>query len=480
MPFSTSLFLCYFLPVVLAVYYALPVVTGAANWSNATLARLRNAWLLLASCVFYGRSDPRFVWLLLLIAWAIYGCGRYIGRTTATARQRWWGAAVAVAASLSVLGFFKYFIFFQTNLNDLRSWLGADTVYVLQVALPLGISFYTFKAISYIVDVYRGVVPPTKSLLDFATYLALFPQLTAGPIVRYETVSRQLVDRRTNWEQVAAGVSLFILGLAKKVLLADSLRPAADTAFGAEVLACSDAWFGALAYSLQIYFDFSGYSDMAVGLGRMLGFECLRNFDAPYRAQSPSDFWHRWHISLSTFLRDYLYIPLGGNRKGTVRTYFNLALVMLLGGLWHGANWTFVAWGAYHGLLLIGERLGGKDGFAFRLPRPLRAAATFVLVLFSWVLFRSGTLTQAIHYTCAMLGPGAEDASLPLLAAQLYTPTCLWAMAVGSLVILLPSQAHDWSTRLTWPRLLLLLSLFCLSLCAMRVQVFSPFLYARF
>lgn len=480
MPFSTHLFLCYFLPAVLAMYYLLPVAARAANCSSKTLSRLQNAFLWLASCVFYGRSDPRFVWLLLLITLAVYGCGRYVGRSAASSRQRWWSTAVAIAASLGVLGFFKYSGFLQANLNALRQWIGTDAAHVLQVALPLGISFYTFKAISYLVDVYRGVVSPARSLLDFGAYLSFFPHLTAGPIVRYETMGPQLADRRTSWEQAAAGVSLFILGLAKKVLLADSLRPVADTAFGAEVLACGDAWFGAVAYSLQIYFDFSGYSDMAVGLGRMLGFDCPRNFDAPYRAESLADFWHRWHVSLSTFLRDYLYIPLGGNRKGPLRTCLNLALVMLLGGLWHGANWTFVAWGAYHGLLLIAERLGGRDHVYLRLPRPLRAAVTFMLVLFSWVVFRCDTLAHAVGYASTMLGRGIEDPGWPLLAAQLYSPITIGTILIGAVVILLPHQAHDWSTRLTWPRLVLLLCLFGLSLGVMQVQTFSPFLYARF
>ena len=231
---------------------------------------------------------------------------------------------------------------------------------VLAIALPIGISFYTFHALSYTIDVYRGTAPPVRSFIDFACYIALFPQLVAGPIIRYNTVADQLVSRSHTWEKFASGVTLFILGFAKKILLANPMGRVADAAFDAQSLSAPDAWFGALAYAFQIYFDFSGYSDMAIGLGRMIGFEFLKNFDSPYQAESITDFWRRWHISLSTFLRDYLYIPLGGNRKGPRRTYVNLIVVMLLGGLWHGANWTFVAWGAYHGILLAFERFRGK------------------------------------------------------------------------------------------------------------------------
>ena len=271
-----------------------------------------------------------------------------------------------------------------------------------------------------------------------------------------------------------------MLGFAKKILLANPMGRVADVAFDAQSLSTSDAWFGTLAYAFQIYFDFSGYSDMAVGLGRMIGFDFLKNFDSPYKAESITDFWRRWHISLSTFLRDYLYIPLGGNRKGPLRTYVNLILVMLLGGLWHGANWTFVAWGAYHGTLLAFERFRGKRSLLAHWPHPLRVAVTFALVLFSWVLFRSTNLHSAVEYLGVMIGQGGSSPATLLMPALLYAEGTLLIMAVAAVVVVLPVQAHDWSREVTWPKALLIHPLFCVSLLAMFSQSSNPFLYFQF
>ncbi len=395
MVFSTYLFMFYFLPLLLAVYYALPVLSRALGVSADVLSRARNVWLLGMSYVFYGWWNPWFIVLMLLITIANYSCGWIISRGAATERQRFWGVTLAVVTSLGTLGFFKYFTFFQLNVNEILARFGMVGVPVLRIILPIGISFYTFQALSYSVDVYRRVAPPARSFGDFACYIALFPQLIAGPIIRYATVAGQLVDRSHTLERFSSGVALFILGLAKKVLLANTVGGIADTAFAAHSLAGFDAWFGVLAYAFQIYFDFCGYSDMAVGLGRMLGFEFIKNFDAPYLAESITDFWRRWHISLSTFLRDYLYIPLGGNRLGACRTYVNLAIVMLLGGLWHGANWTFVLWGAYHGFWLSLERMLGKRNWYSSLPCAARMGFTWILVLISWVLFRAENLADA-------------------------------------------------------------------------------------
>ena len=271
-----------------------------------------------------------------------------------------------------------------------------------------------------------------------------------------------------------------MLGFAKKILLANPLGRVADTAFTAESLTAFDAWFGVIAYAFQIYFDFSGYSDMAVGLGRMVGFEFIKNFNAPYRAESITDFWRRWHISLSTFLRDYLYIPLGGNRHGPARTYVNLTVVMLLGGLWHGANWTFVVWGAYHGVLLSLERALGKQSLYHRLPSQVRMGLTFVLILFSWVLFRAENLTEAARYFGLMFGAGRNRSRIvSRLRAVIYA----WKpghAAPGRLAGVSPWQAHDWSERITWPKALLIGPAFALALMAMFAQAFNPFLYFQF
>jgi alginate O-acetyltransferase complex protein AlgI len=431
MVFSTYIFLFYFLPLVLAFYYGPAWVASALGASPRTVTAGRNVLLLAASYVFYGWWNPWYVLLMFSITLVNFACARLMSRPEATTRRRFWAATVAVTFSLGALGYFKYLMFFQTNLNALLTWLGTDALGVIQIALPMGISFYTFQALSYTIDVYRGTAPPAKSLFDFGCYIALYPQLVAGPIVRYHTVSEQLVVRSHTWDGFSSGATLFMLGMAKKLLLADPLGVAADAAFAAPSLMPSDAWFGAVAYALQIYFDFSGYSDMAVGLGRMIGFRFMKNFDSPYRAESITDFWQRWHVSLSTFLRDYLYVPLGGNRRGPWRTYLNLTIVMLLGGLWHGANWTFVTWGLYHGGLLAWERMLGKQTVYRFLPRPARIAVTFVLVLFSWILFRATTLAEARSYLGAMAGMGPVEETAMLLGAQLYTPTILVAMIVA-------------------------------------------------
>jgi alginate O-acetyltransferase complex protein AlgI len=293
-------------------------------------------------------------------------------------------------------------------------------------------------------------------------------------------VADQLVSRSHTWERFSSGVALFALGFAKKVLLANPMGEVAAAAFNAQALSTPDAWFGAIAYAFQIYFDFCGYSDMAVGLGRMIGFEFMKNFDAPYHADSITDFWRRWHISLSTFLRDYLYIPLGGNRHGSIRTYTNLIVVMLLGGLWHGASWTFVAWGAYHGLLLAYERFRGKQSLYHALPRFVRVGTTFVLVLFSWVLFRSTSFQEATSYLSAMFGYEGRDPSVVLLSAQLYTREALIDMAACAAITLWPIQAHEWCRTITWPKALVVHPLFGLSLMAMFSESFNPFLYFQF
>ncbi len=480
MVFTTYLFVFYFLPLVLVFYYALDGLSRQAGASGERTCLVLNTFLVLASYIFYGWWNPWFIFLMLGITVVNYVCGRLIGLPGIGRRLRFWVVTCAVTVSLGTLGFFKYFLFFEANLNQVLGWFGAGTVRVLAITLPIGISFYTFHSLSYTIDVYRGTAPPVRSFIDFACYIALFPQLVAGPIIRYNTVADQLVSRSHTWEKFASGVSLFILGFAKKILLANPMGLVADAAFDAQSLSAPDAWFGALAYAFQIYFDFSGYSDMAIGLGRMIGFEFLKNFDSPYKAESITDFWRRWHISLSTFLRDYLYIPLGGNRQGPRRTYVNLIVVMLLGGLWHGANWTFVAWGAYHGALLAFERFQGKRSPFQQWPRPVRVGVTFVLVLISWVLFRSANLHEAMTYLGAMLGQGGSGSGMLLLPALLYTQGTLLIMAIGSVVVAWPIQAHEWSREVTWPRAIVVQPLFCASLLVMFSQSFNPFLYFQF
>jgi len=467
MVFTSHVFVFYFLPLVLLGYYLLP--------------RGRNFFLLCASYVFYGWWNPYFSFLMLFATAVNYWCGYLIARAPAGSPRRKQALVVSVLVSLGTLGFFKYFVFLQDNVNAVLTLLGGPAFNVFMVTLPVGISFYIFQSMTYAIDVYRGDAPPARSFFDFACFVALFPQLVAGPIVRYQTVAEQLVSREHTLEKFSSGAALFILGFAKKILLANLVARAADAAFEAESLTMADAWFGAAAYAFQIYFDFSAYSDMAIGLGRMVGFEFMENFDSPYRSASITEFWRRWHISLSTFLRDYLYIPLGGNRKGNRRTYINLWIVMLLGGLWHGANWTFVAWGAYHGGLLAFERWRGKASVYEKLPRVVQVALTFVLVLFSWVLFRSATIGDAAGYLAAMFGFGgmANPGGL-LLAGELYTQGNIIMMAVCAIIAFQPVKAFDVVEDITWSKALAFSSVFAVTIGAMFTQAFNPFLYFQF
>ena len=469
MVFTSQIFLFYFLPLVLGLYYALP---KSSAW--------RNVFLLGASYIFYGWWNPWFILLMLFATAVNYTGGWIISRTPHGSARRKWALAGSVAVSLGTLGFFKYFMFIESNLNTVLSWLDGPTLAVIQVTLPIGISFYIFQSMTYAIDIYRGDAPPARSFADFACFVSLFPQLVAGPIVRYNTIASQLVEREHTLERFSSGSALFILGCAKKILIANIVGGIADSAFESEAPGVIDAWFGVTAYAFQIYFDFSAYSDMAIGLGRKLGFEFLRNFDSPYRSASITEFWRRWHISLSTFLRDYLYIPLGGNRRGERRTYLNLAIVMLLGGLWHGANWTFVAWGGYHGALLAFERWRGKRGIVSFLPRPAQVASTFVLILFSWVLFRSPGLGDAGRYFGAMFGLNGGGAIAPLLAAELYSPGHLVLIGLCAVLAFQPVQAYDLAHEVTWAKTVALASLFAATVAAMFTQAFNPFLYFQF
>jgi alginate O-acetyltransferase complex protein AlgI len=356
--------------------------------------------------------------------------------------------------------------------------LGFDLAF--KITLPLGISFYTFQSMSYAIDVYRGEARAIRNFVDFACFVSMFPQLVAGPIIRFADVAAQLQQRSHTLSRFARGVTFVSVGLAKKVLLANPCGKIADTVFDAASVTCLDAWYGVVAYAFQIYFDFSGYSDMAIGLGLMLGFVFAKNFDSPYRAQSITEFWRRWHISLSTWLRDYLYIPLGGNRLSARRTYLNLALVMVLGGLWHGASWNFVIWGALHGGLLAGERAYGKRPFYWALPAPLRMGLTFVLVLFTWVFFRARDLQSALVYCATMLGLHTPEGPAWLLSGIIATPYYLGTVLLCALVVWTCPQTWDWSRRLGPGKAVTALALFLLAVTVLTTQAYNPFIYFIF
>jgi len=406
MVFSSPLFLLVFLPLVLAAYYVAP-------------RRARNAVLLVASLLFYAWGELRYVPLVLASVVFNGWVGVRIAAAVEPARRRW--LALAVVVDLGTLAVFKYANFAFENWAAVAPWLGVapGAVAIATIPLPLGISFFTFHAISYVVDVYKRNAAPERSLPTFALYILLFPQLIAGPIIRWRDIATQLVSRRERLADVAYGARRFVTGLAKKVLIANTLGRIADPIFALPPgdLTPAVAWLGLACYTLQIYFDFSGYSDMAIGLMRMLGFRILENFNYPYVARSIREFWRRWHISLSNWFRDYLYIPLGGNQRGAWRAYRNLVVVFLLCGLWHGASWPFVLWGAWHGAFLVAERAG----VARVLGRNALVAHAYALaaIMGGWVLFRCETLAHAIGYYAALAGLGTASPALHPLGQHL-------------------------------------------------------------
>jgi alginate O-acetyltransferase complex protein AlgI len=480
MVFSSYLFLFYFLPLALALYYAAP-------------GRLRHGVLTAFSYLFYGWANPLFVVLLLVSTTIDYVAGLVIGRGTGgpgglpadapRPRAARIALIVSICSNLGLLGFFKYFNFGVENFNAAVGALGLAGLELegaIRVTLPLGISFYTFQSMSYTIDVYRGRAGAIRNFIDFACYVSMFPQLVAGPIIRFSEVADQLRSRTHTLTKFTRGVAFFSLGLAKKVLLANPCGKIADLAFDSASLGVLDAWYGVTAYAFQIYFDFSGYSDMAIGLGLMLGFVFPKNFDSPYISQSITEFWRRWHISLSTWLRDYLYVPLGGNRKGPRRTYVNLFLVMVLGGLWHGAAWNFLVWGALHGGWLALERLRGGRPIYAGLPAPLRTAATFVLLLVSWVFFRAPDLPSALRYLGDMAGLGAPQPAEALLGSIVYGPYYAGTFAAAALVTWTCPQTWDWTRTITPVRALAIAGAFVLAAAVLTTQAFNPFIYFIF
>lgn len=424
MVFSSQTFLFLFLPVVLALYALTP-------------RRGRNTLLLVFSVLFYTWGGGWFLgWLMGSIAanW-LFGLMAERARVRGGRRSLRWVVALSVVFNVGVLAWFKYANFFVDQLNAVVTRLDGHPVAWAAVMLPVGISFFTFQANSYVFDIARGEARVMRSPFDFALYVSLFPQLIAGPIVRYQEVEAQIRERAFRFDDVCAGMVRFSHGLCKKVLIADSVAPLADAAFtpGAP-LTGADAWVGLLAYTVQIYFDFSGYSDMALGLGRVFGFRFPENFDHPYSSASVTEFWRRWHMTLSRWFRDYLYIPLGGSREGRARTYRNLVIVFLVTGLWHGANWTFVAWGAYHGFWLVGERVAGVARRArarglWLVPTRLYA---LLVVMVGWVLFRSASIGGAWVYVRTLfsewpgrLGPGV----VPALTHQAVLALCVGCLS---------------------------------------------------
>jgi alginate O-acetyltransferase complex protein AlgI len=474
MVFSSYIFLFYFLPVFLAIYYALPF-----EWKGFYP---KNTFITIGSYIFYGWLVPWFVLLMLASTTWDYICGKIITKPGQVQWKRKAALITAIVGDMSLLAFFKYYMFLMGGVNHLVELFGGGTgfFHIWNILLPSGISFYTFVALSYTIDLYRGDAKPARNFPTFSCFIGLFPHLIAGPIIRYSTVSEQLAHREHTVEKFASGAAIFCLGLGKKIILANSVASIADSAFGADNPGMLNAWWGITAYAFQIYFDFCGYSDMAVGLARMLGIEFIKNFDGPYHSKNITVFWRKWHISLSNFIRDYLYIPLGGNRRGTARTYFNLALTFTLCGLWHGAKMSFVLWGMYQGLFLIIERIAGKKSLYHRLPGVGQVAVTFIIVLFGWVLFRAPDLGQAMIYWKNMVGLSPATASSALLTAEIFTPKYMVAMLVCAAAAWQPVQAYHWVEKPTAPKFVACAAVFVTALCMMFTQTYNPFLYFQF
>ena len=471
MVFTSSVFLFIFLPLFLAVYHLLP-------------GNRRTLWMLLASYLFYGWWRLDFLALFFGTTLFTYLVGRaLVARRGRSAKLL---LALGVSGNLATLAYFKYFNFGIESLDSLLAALGGGPLNAWQVILPIGISFYVFQSVSYLIDIHRGDADGRTRFVDMAAYIALFPQLIAGPIVRFKELGPQLLRPTADFSDFSQGALRFMIGFCKKVLVADMVAPAADAAFSLSQPTSAEAALGTLAFAVQLFFDFSGYSDMAIGLARMMGLRLLENFAMPYRSRTITEFWQRWHISLSRWLRDYLYIPLGGNRRGRRRTYLNLSLVMLLGGLWHGAAWTFVLWGAWHGLLLVGERLLRENGSGFRLPGRLAVARTFLFTALGWITFRADGIGGALAMYGGLLGLNGFPIT-PQLTWQL-PPTAIFALLVGCLLIWLPPVSLPPRDSLPAPlapaaarfTTAVIVPIFLLGVLRTVADSFSPFLYFRF
>jgi alginate O-acetyltransferase complex protein AlgI len=462
--FNSLVFLFAFLPVTYLVFWVLRT------------ARQRHIWLTITGYVFYGYWDPRFCLLMAFTTLVSYTAGRALLEAKDPRKRRWIMIA-PICVDLSLLGYFKYAGFFTRSLNDLGDYLGWQSdLPVLDVVLPIGISFYTFHTITYIVDAYKGVIKPTRSFWEFGAYVSLFSQLVAGPIVRFRQIEKDLesvghAERRSG---LTIGLSFLAYGMFEKVILADSLAHYVDPWLAQHgELGTAGAWLAMLGYTFQLYFDFSGYSTMAVGLGLMFGLRIPQNFNSPYRANNPSDFWRRWHISLSTVMRDYLYIPLGGNRGTQWFMYRNLLITMLLGGLWHGANWTFIVWGAYHGILLIGYHMLSER--ASRFPVFAGQLITFLLVVIGWVFFRAHDMSMAQDLLGTMLTyqPGELPADSLKFAGLVFVAAIIAKWAPNSF------EFHD-NFRPTPARMALAAGILGVAIALIAGSRASPFLYFQF
>lgn len=458
MVFSSGLFLFCFLPIVLALYFF------AAE-------RYRNVILLLASLFFYAWGEPKNVLLMISSILINFFCGQMIDKSN----RRKIYLVVSIIFNLGMLFVFKYLNFTVSIWESITG----STLSITKIGLPIGISFFTFQIMSYIIDVYRGNVKAQRNPINFALYVSLFPQLIAGPIVRYIDVDKQIRTRKCSCEKAYEGFKRFAIGFSKKILIADQLSKLVEITFSNTYPSIFGYWVGIIAYSLQIYYDFSGYSDMAIGLGKIFGFDFLENFNYPYISKSIKEFWRRWHISLSTWFKDYLYIPLGGNRKGKIRTYINLMIVFLSTGLWHGASWNFIIWGVYYGLFLIIERIGfGK--ILQKWPKSLQHLYTIIIVMIGWVFFRADSLNDALIYIKGMFMLHGKDWN----NFQFIMNGQYWLSIFTGVIFAIPHKKLIFKVikihTKEWINDILIIGIFMLAICYMVGSGYSPFLYFRF
>lgn len=463
MVFSSMIFLWLYLPFVLVLYYF-------------AQEKLRNIFLLIVSLFFYAWGEPKYILLMLCSIVINWLCGLLIEEY---GRRKIFLIA-AVALNLGILGYFKYFNFLVQMVGDISK----KEFGVFEVPLPIGISFFTFQALSYVVDLYRNQYKAQRNIIKLALYISFFPQLIAGPIVKYKDINEQLDKRTVTYIKVAEGIRRFIYGLGKKVIIANTVAYCVDEIYALDYSKLTGllAWAGAILYTLQIYYDFSGYSDMAIGLGKMFGFDFLENFNYPYLSSSMQGFWRRWHISLGTWFREYVYIPLGGNRKGTSRTYWNLFIVFLLTGLWHGANYTFILWGVYHGLFQIIERIG--LGRVLEKHRLVAHIYTTIIFVFGWVLFRADNLLQAGVMVKRMVLPWqyTEDALImgQLFGAKTIVIIILGIMGCGFLQRIFGHCTKAWKWKDSYLEIGYCGAMFIFCIVMLASNTYNPFIYFRF
>lgn len=466
MVFSSTIFLCVYLPLVLLGYYICP-------------KKGRNLFLLIVSLVFYAWGEPKYVFLMIFSILVNYIFGRLMDKHRENKKRLKLMLVLSVVIDLGLLSVFKYTDFVITNINAIFG----SSFDLLNIALPIGISFYTFQAMSYTIDVYRNDVRVQKNLIDFGMYITMFPQLIAGPIVRYADVQDQLADRSVTTADFSEGVMRFVVGLGKKVLLANQMGAVWSDiyALGGDVSALM-AWTGAIAYTFQIYFDFSGYSDMAIGLGRMFGFKFPENFRYPYQSVSITDFWRRWHITLSTWFKEYLYIPLGGNRRGLARQALNLLIVWSLTGFWHGAGWNFVMWGLYYFVILFIEKLFLLKALD-KLPKFFRHVYALLLIIIGWVIFASDDVSVLLPYLGSMFGAngaiGGMDVYTLLTKAVLLIICCIASTELPKKLFLSAAGAMNEKAAFTL-KSVLMIALLALSMILLIGDSYNPFLYFRF